>query len=89
MAKPRRPRRTFTCPNCGAEVPEGAAACPECGADDETGWAEDAEYADILPDPEEDAEVTYESAERTPSRKSWWFILVIAALLLIVLLWQL
>ena len=22
-----------TCPKCGKEIPEGAAACPECGAE--------------------------------------------------------
>jgi RNA polymerase subunit RPABC4/transcription elongation factor Spt4 len=34
-------REPFDCPNCGAEVPAGAAACPECGSDEKTGWNED------------------------------------------------
>jgi uncharacterized membrane protein YvbJ len=34
--------RSFTCPVCGAEVPENARACPECGSDEETGWSEEA-----------------------------------------------
>lgn len=34
----------FTCPNCGAVVPNDAVACPECGSDDETGWSDDAQY---------------------------------------------
>jgi len=36
-------QRTFTCPNCGADVPVGRRACPECGSDDKTGWSEEAE----------------------------------------------
>lgn len=43
---------TFECPNCGAEVRQGARSCPECGADDETGWSEDTMYDGLdLPDP--------------------------------------
>lgn len=85
----RRRRETFPCPHCGADVPEGAAACPECGADDETGWSEEAEYGDILPDPDEDAEVTYESAERTSPRKPWWAVILVVVLILLTLLWLL
>lgn len=49
MSVRRRP--AFSCPNCAADVPEGAAACPECGADDQTGWSEDTMYDDLdLPD---------------------------------------
>lgn len=43
----------FVCPNCYAEVPWDAAACPECGSDEETGWAEDADYAHLLPYPDD------------------------------------
>ena len=43
--KKRRPRRGFTCPHCGAEVPPRAAACPDCGSDDETGWSSDAQFS--------------------------------------------
>lgn len=42
----------FVCPNCYAEVPWDAAACPECGADENTGWSEDADYAHLLPYPD-------------------------------------
>ncbi|MEM1445647.1 MAG: zinc-ribbon domain-containing protein [Planctomycetota bacterium] len=35
---------TFECPNCGEDVPVGAAACPACGSDEETGWSEDTAY---------------------------------------------
>jgi RNA polymerase subunit RPABC4/transcription elongation factor Spt4 len=34
----------FTCPNCGADVPDEAKACPECGADEKTGWSDDTIY---------------------------------------------
>jgi hypothetical protein len=37
----------FFCPNCGAEVPQGALACPACGSDHETGWSEEARYQDL------------------------------------------
>ena len=37
MPRPKR-ETPETCPNCGADVPDGALACPECGADEETGW---------------------------------------------------
>ncbi|HNQ89673.1 MAG TPA: zinc ribbon domain-containing protein [Verrucomicrobiota bacterium] len=40
-----------TCPQCGADVPAGAAACPECGSCAETGWSEQARYDALdLPD---------------------------------------
>ncbi|MEM7331646.1 MAG: zinc ribbon domain-containing protein [Chloroflexota bacterium] len=39
----------FICPECGADVPVGAHFCPECYSDEETGWSEEAEYADLLP----------------------------------------
>ncbi len=88
MPKRKRPRPTFTCPTCGADVPEGAAACPECGADEETGWSQDAEYDEAnLPDPDEDAEITYESAERLPDRKKLWVIILVAVMIVIALLW--
>ena len=39
------------CPNCGADVPQGAKACPECGACDETGWSDRTRYDGLdLPD---------------------------------------
>ena len=41
------------CPNCGADVPQGARACPECGADEHTGWSEEAETPGNLGIPED------------------------------------
>jgi uncharacterized membrane protein YvbJ len=38
------------CPNCGAQVAEGALSCRECGSDGSTGWSKAAEYAHLLPD---------------------------------------
>ena len=35
----------FPCPNCGADVADGAISCKACGADAETGWKEDADSA--------------------------------------------
>ena len=46
--------RYFTCPHCGADVPERALACPKCGSDDETGWSEEAKYVHLLPDRDEE-----------------------------------
>lgn len=49
----------FTCPNCGALVPQNALACPECGSDAETGWSEAARYQELgfyLPDDDEPTE---------------------------------
>jgi hypothetical protein len=50
----RKPRREiFECPNCGADVPLGAAACRECGSDSSTGWQseEEIDYQSLeLPD---------------------------------------
>lgn len=42
-----RPRATFPCPACGAEVRASAAACPACGADARTGWDEDDDAAAV------------------------------------------
>lgn len=45
---------SFPCPNCGADVPSGAAACPECGSDARTGWSDDTIYDGLdLPDPDD------------------------------------
>lgn len=42
-----RPRETFPCPACGADVRARAAACPACGADARTGWDDDEEAAAV------------------------------------------
>ncbi|MBK8975947.1 MAG: hypothetical protein IPM29_08470 [Planctomycetes bacterium] len=78
-------KRTFECPQCGAEVPEGRLACPECGSDDRTGWqdADELDYASVeIPDFYEDPA---SARGRGPSR------LVVAALLalLAMLIWVL
>lgn len=55
-------RKTFECPNCGADVPVGKKGCRECGSDASTGWmdSEEIDYQSIdIPDgygPEEDVE---------------------------------
>jgi hypothetical protein len=46
--KPKAPRRTYACPNCGDAVREGALACPSCGSDTDTGWSDDA--GDVWPE---------------------------------------
>lgn len=46
-------RKTFECPNCGAEVPVGKKGCRECGSDAATGWmdSEEIDYQSIdIPD---------------------------------------
>jgi hypothetical protein len=47
-----------TCPNCGAEVPEGSLSCPGCGSDHNTGWnTESTKYDGVnLPEPDFDYE---------------------------------
>ena len=39
----------FSCPHCGANVPQNARACPECGSDEDTGWSKEATYVHLLP----------------------------------------
>ena len=49
----RRPKQTFECPNCGAEVVVGKKVCRECGSDASTGWqsSEEIDYQSIdIPD---------------------------------------
>lgn len=46
-------RKTFECPNCGADVPVGKKGCRECGSDASTGWmeSEEIDYQSIdIPD---------------------------------------
>ena len=81
----RKVRPSFVCPNCGADVPAGAAACRECGSDESTGWSEDTLYDGLdLPDP------GYGTPEPTPqpSRFPWravWIGMVVLFLLLLLL----
>lgn len=51
--KPKKPQKTFECPNCGAEVAANARACRECGSDASTGWkdADEIDYQSVeIPD---------------------------------------
>ena len=41
MARPRRHRETFSCPNCGSDVVVGKSFCHACGASDDSGWDDD------------------------------------------------
>ena len=46
----RRPRGSFECPHCGAQVPRGSLSCRECGSDAESGWSDEAgDWAGGLP----------------------------------------
>ena len=80
------------CPNCGADVPAGAAACPECGADERTGWSEKARYDNLgIPDDPEDSFNYDEYVRRefegyTPADQRRRFWQKIGILLLVVLL---
>ena len=78
---------SFSCPNCGEEVPAGAPCCPECGADENTGWSPDTMYDDLdLPDADEqDDDVNADSpSESAPALGSLpgVIVAVIAALLI-------
>ncbi|HVM59268.1 MAG TPA: zinc ribbon domain-containing protein [Verrucomicrobiae bacterium] len=86
-----RSNDSFTCPNCGAEVPPNAKACPECGADEKTGWSHDTIYDGTdIEDPDEfdyedwkRREVEGHRPRRTGKQWFWWAIaiIVLAALL--------
>ena len=87
-AKKRKPKRElYACPNCGADVPVGAAACKECGSDATTGWrdAEDIEYASVdLPDGYRDGDGGG-GDDVPPARTKTWVVvtaLVLAAVLI-------
>jgi zinc-ribbon domain len=81
------------CPNCGAEVPEGARACPGCGSDEQTGWSEAAETSGLdLPDPEFNYEefVKKEFGREGPAPRGihWgWWLVAIALVLAFLLFW--
>jgi hypothetical protein len=82
------------CPNCDAEVPDGARACPECGADESTGWSQSAHCDRLgIPDPDEafnhDEFVRHELSGNPPGqrRPAVWWTLTAAVLVIVVLLW--
>jgi hypothetical protein len=84
----KRSDEPFVCPNCGEEVPAGAAACPGCGADEKTGWSENTVYdgTDIAdPDGEEFDHEAWLRRERGQSPRhtgSQWIVWFVAVLLL-------
>ena len=73
---------TFSCPNCGADVPVGSPACPECGSDEETGWSEDTMYDEAdLP------ETGYGREENSaPSHERFWKLAAVIVLVLVAIL---
>jgi ribosomal protein L40E len=80
----RKVRRTFVCPNCGADVPAGAAACRECGSDESTGWSEDTLYDGLdLPDPGYGPEEPQAPPSRFPWRATAILMLVLFVLLVL------
>ena len=57
------------CPHCGAEIPDKALNCKECGSDAKTGWAENAENADLeMPDYDEILENEFGSSRKMFSK---------------------
>ena len=80
---------TFTCPNCGAEVPAKAKACPECGSDEKTGWSDERHYDGTgIEEPEEfDYEEWQRRESGVPRPAIGWVWWVVAVLLLILTTW--
>jgi RNA polymerase subunit RPABC4/transcription elongation factor Spt4 len=80
-----------TCPHCGADVPDRAAACPECGADAETGWNDRATVQRLgASDPDDfDAGEFAENefGSESPGRRPWVWTAT-AIILLGSLLWM-
>jgi uncharacterized membrane protein YvbJ len=83
----------FTCPNCGADVPDKALACPECGADEKTGWSDETIYDGTGIEEPEDFD--YEEWKRRegvgkPSgRQIWvWVVAVVMLVLFIFLMFR-
>ncbi len=81
---------TFTCPNCGADVPARAKACPACGADEETGWSDERHYDGAgIEDPDdfdyEDWQRREGSLVSRPQIGWWWW--AVAVLVLVLTAW--
>jgi hypothetical protein len=75
---------SFTCPQCGAEVPPKARACPECGSCDQTGWSEASAQSDLgLPEEgfDYDEYVQREFGPPSPRPRGikwlWWVVALI------------
>lgn len=89
MPRPKR-ETPETCPNCGADVPEGALACPDCGADEETGWNDTAVEQRLgIEDPDDFDHETWEREEsgqttKRPLAGLWWItaLVLLAATLI-------
>jgi hypothetical protein len=77
-----RPRRTFLCPHCGAQVDIRASSCRECGSDASTGW-QDSEEVDYqsLDLPEGYAVDGDERASPIGARSRVWFWVALVLLL--------
>jgi hypothetical protein len=77
-----RPRRTFLCPHCGAQVDIGSPSCRECGSDAATGW-QDSEEVDYqsLDLPEGYAADADERASPIGARSPVWFWAALVLLL--------
>jgi hypothetical protein len=79
-----RPRRTFLCPHCGAQVAVGSTSCRECGSDASTGWQdeEEVDYQSIdLPEGYRDDAGTDERASPVGARSRMWFWVALVLLL--------
>ncbi|MBL8736853.1 MAG: hypothetical protein JNL12_10530 [Planctomycetes bacterium] len=86
--RPHRPRETFVCPHCGADVAVSAKVCRECGSDADTGWqsTEEVEYQSLdLPQGYRD-DAAHESNALPPSRRSKFFLLVVLVMLVLFVL---
>ena len=86
--RPRRPRETFVCPHCGADVLVTAKVCRECGSDADTGWqsTEEVEYQSLdLPQGYRD-DAAHESNALPTSRPSKWFVFVVLLMLVLFVL---
>ena len=90
--KRKRSREMVSCPHCGADIRNDAAACPVCGSDERTGWSDDT-YMDglNLPDPDEYEELRDAEfgggAARGHGRRPGWLIGVGVVLLILIMLW--
>ncbi len=79
----KRPETPETCPNCGADVPDGALACPECGADGESGgYGTTVGLGLGIEDPEDFDHEAWEREEsgeprRRPLGRLWWITAVV------------
>ena len=85
----KKPTAPDVCPACGEEVPRGAVACPECGADHNSGWREDAESYDALPDDsfkyEEFVAREFGSGPKPAGIQTVWWVTAIIVIVVVLL----